>query len=225
MEETDNPIVFGAPYSVYVRAVRLTLEEKNVDYELVPVDIFASQGPPAEHLRRHPFGKIPAFEHAGFRLYEASAITRYVDEVFPGPRLQPDDLRARARMNQIISVLDGYVYRTLVWDIYVERVSRPAMGIAADEQKIAGALPKAEVCLSALSELMNEAPWLAGPAISLADLHAAPMVALFRLAPEGAHLLGRQDRLVRWWERVSTRPSFLRTQVPPRHASHTIGTP
>ena len=145
MEVTDNPIVFGAPYSVYVRAVRLTLEEKGVDYELEPVDIFASQGPPAEHLRRHAFGKIPAFEHAGFRLYEAGAITRYVDEVFPGPRLQPDDLRARARMNQIISVLDGYVYRTLVWDIYVERVSRPAMGIAADEQKIANALPKA-VC-------------------------------------------------------------------------------
>ena len=71
---------------------------------------------------------------------------------------------------------------------------------------------------------MGEAPWLAGPAISLADLHAAPMVALFRLAPEGARLLGREDRLLGWWERVSTRPSFIRTQVPPRHESHAIAT-
>jgi glutathione S-transferase len=126
-------------------------------------------------------------------------------------------------MSQIISILDSYVYRTLVWDIYVERVAHPATGSAADEARIAAALPKAEVCLSALAELMGEAPWLAGPTVSLADLHAAPMFAVFRFAPEDERLLGRQDRLVRWWDRVSVRPSFLRTQVPPRHASHTIG--
>jgi glutathione S-transferase len=126
-------------------------------------------------------------------------------------------------MNQIISILDSYAYRTLVWDIYVERVSRPASGAASNEQRIASALPKAEVCLSALSELMGEAPWLAGPAISLADLHAAPMMTLFRLAPEGARLLDRQDRLRDWWERVSTRPSFVRTKEPPRHESRAIG--
>jgi glutathione S-transferase len=194
MQPTEQPIAFGAPYSVYVRAVRLALEEKGVRYELVPVDIFSSNGAVNEHTIRHPFGKIPAFEHAGFRLYEAGAITRYVDEVFPGPRLQPDDPRGRARMNQIISILDSYAYRTLVWDIYVERVSRPASGAASDEQRIADALPKAETCLSALSELMDEAPWLAGPAISLADLHAAPMFALFRLTPEGEHLLNREPR-------------------------------
>ena len=64
MQSTDHPIVFGAPYSVYVRAVRLALEEKGVHYELVPVDIFASEGVPAEHKARHPFGKIPAFAEA-----------------------------------------------------------------------------------------------------------------------------------------------------------------
>jgi glutathione S-transferase len=40
MAAADKPIVFGAPYSVYVRAVRLALEEKDIAYELVPVDIF-----------------------------------------------------------------------------------------------------------------------------------------------------------------------------------------
>jgi glutathione S-transferase len=223
MQPTTRPIVFGEPYSVYVRTVRLALEEKAVNYELVPVDVFALGGPPREHKARHPFGKIPAFEHAGFRLYEAGAITRYVDELFHGPRLQPEDARGRARMNQIISILDSYAYRTLVWDIYVERVSRPASGGTVDEQKIAGSLPKAEVCLSALSQLMGEARWLAGTALSLADLHAAPIISVFRLAPEGANLLGRENRLREWWERVSTRPSFLRTQASPRHESHAIG--
>ena len=64
MQSTDHPVVFGAPYSVYVRAVRLALEEKGVHYELVPIDIFTSEGAPAEHKARHPFGKIPAFAEA-----------------------------------------------------------------------------------------------------------------------------------------------------------------
>ena len=106
------------------RGVRLALEERAVQYELVPIDIFAGGSRP-EHRARHPFGKIPAFEHDGFRLYEAGAITRYVDEALPGPRLQPEDPRGRARMNQIVSILDSYAYGTLVWDIYVERVYRP----------------------------------------------------------------------------------------------------
>jgi glutathione S-transferase len=195
----------------------LTLEEKGIGYKLVTVDVFAPGGPPAEHMTRHPFGKIPAFEHADFRLYEAGAITRYIDEVFAGPPLQPADPRTRARMNQIISILDSYAYRTLVWDIYVERVSRPGRGIASDEGKIAAALPKAEVFLSALSELAGGVPWLAGPEISLADLHAAPMFALFRMAPEVKRLLGRRPQLTSWWDRVSARPSFIRTQVPPSH--------
>lgn len=200
-EVLQKPIVFGAPYSVYVRAVRLALEEKDIAYELVPVDVFAPGGPPAEHLLRHPFGKIPAVEHAGCRLYEAAAITRYIDEALPGPPLQPAHPRSRARMTQLISILDSYAYRTLVWGVYVEGIARPATGSAADEARIAAALPKAALCLRAIAELMDDAPWLAGTAISLADLHAAPMFALFRLAPEGQRLLGRKDRLVRWWDR------------------------
>src|ERR1700732_3526562 len=153
MHSAEHPIVFGAPYSAYVRAVRLALEEKGVYYELVPVDIFSSTGAP-EYKARHPFGKIPAFEHAGFRLYEAEAIHRDIDEAFPGPALQPSDPRGRARMTQVISILDSYAYRTLVWDIYVERVSRPARGFPTDEPKIAAALPKAEVCRSGVSGLV-----------------------------------------------------------------------
>jgi glutathione S-transferase len=86
------------------------LEEKGVPYRLVEVDVFASGGPPTEHLERHPFARIPAFDYDGFRLYEAGAISRYVDEVFPGPALQPDDPGRRALMNQVISVLDSYAY-------------------------------------------------------------------------------------------------------------------
>jgi glutathione S-transferase len=70
-----DPVLYGATYSVYVQAVRLTLWAKNVPYELVEVDAW-TEGKSAEHLKRHPFGGIPAFEHEGVRLYE-TAIEAY----------------------------------------------------------------------------------------------------------------------------------------------------
>jgi glutathione S-transferase len=210
-----DPVVFGAAYSVYVRTVRLALVEKGVPYHVVEVDVFASGGPPTEHLARQPFGRIPAFEHDGFRLYEAGAITRYVDEAFDGPPLQPNEAKRRARMNQIISVLDSYAYRTLVWDIFVERVRAPSQGRAPDEARIAAALPRAEVCVQALEELMGEQKWLAGTEPTLADLHAAPMFAYFRLARQGRDLMARHPGITRWWHAMGARDSMTATRSPP----------
>jgi glutathione S-transferase len=211
---TMKPRLYGAPYSVYVRSARLALEEKGVGYELVPVDIFAAGGPPAEHLARHPFGRIPAFEHDGFTLYETGAIARYVDEAFEGPPLQPTDVRRRARMNQAIGILDSYAYRTLVWDIFVERVRAPANGRASDEAKIAEALPRARTCLEALAAIVGDGPWLAGPALTLADLHALPMVTYFAMATEGRRLLDGCAAMSRWLERMRARPSVAATRSP-----------
>jgi glutathione S-transferase len=123
-----EPIVFGAFYSVYTRIVRLALEEKAVAYRLQAVDVFADGGPQPEYAERHPFLRIPAFEHDGFRLYETGAIIRYIDDVFPEPPLTPEKMRERARVSQIIGILDSYAYRTWVWDIFVERVRIPQKG-------------------------------------------------------------------------------------------------
>jgi glutathione S-transferase len=210
-----DPILFGAAYSVYVRAARLALEEKRVRYRLVEVDVFAADGPPADYLERQPFKRIPAFEHDGFRLYETGAITRYIDEAFAGPPLMPSTPRARARANQIISIIDNYGYRPLIWDIFVERVRAPALGRSADEAKIAAALPSAALCLQALDDLAeSQAPYLTGSAVSLADLHLAPMVAYLVMAKEGTALLAAQPRLSRWWQDMRERPSISATRSP-----------
>ena len=83
-----------------LRVARFLLRLSHSHIELVEVeavDIFTEGGPPQDYLARHPFGRIPAFEHEGFRLYETNAISHYVDAAFVGPALMPDDLRQRAR--------------------------------------------------------------------------------------------------------------------------------
>ena len=97
-----KPIVYGPAYSTYARTARLALEEKGVDYDLVEVDLLGGAAKASAHLARHPFGKVPAFEHDGFALYETDAIMRYINAAFPGKDLEPDDAKGRARMAQVI---------------------------------------------------------------------------------------------------------------------------
>jgi glutathione S-transferase len=203
-----RPRLYGADYSVYVRIARLALTEKHVEHEHVPIDVFAAGGPSAWYFEHHPFGKIPAFEHDGFRLYETAAITRYVDEAFAGPALQPADARGRARMTQLIGLLDAYGYRPMVWDVYVQRIERPNDGRPSDEALMASGLGKARTCLAALAKLKASGDWLLGDQLTLADLHAAPMFDYFTKAPEGAAMVGEFPDVASWWRRVSALRSF-----------------
>ncbi|MGX5828874.1 glutathione S-transferase family protein [Mesorhizobium sp. 43Arga] len=203
-----RPVVYGADYSVYVRIVRLVLAEKGIGYELVPVDVFAAEGTPAWYFEHHPFGRIPAFEHDGFRLFETNAIARYVDEAFDGPALQPADARGRARMGQMTGMLDAYGYRAMVWDVAVERLEKAE----PDEALIASGLSQAETVLKVLTSLKADGPWLLGDQLTLADLHAAPIIAYFLKVIEGQKLLARFANIRDWYARVVERPSFARTE-------------
>ena len=60
--------LFGLRISVYTRIARLALEEKKIDYRLEEVDIFADEGPPADYLELHPFGRIPCLRYGDLRL-------------------------------------------------------------------------------------------------------------------------------------------------------------
>lgn len=204
--------VHGPSYSTYTRSVRLALEEKGVDYRLEEVDILKGAGQAPEHLRRHPFGKVPAFEHDGFALYETVAILRYVDEAFPGPALQPADAKDRARMSQIIAVVDSYGYGPMIQKLFIQRAVVPMMGGSADEAIVAEALPAVRKAAAALDALAADGPWLVGSALSLADLHLAPVIGYLGMTPEGKEALASCGRLGRWWRGIAERPSVKRTQ-------------
>jgi glutathione S-transferase len=214
-EAMSEPILFGAAYSVYVRIARLALAEKGVACRLVEIDIFADGGPPADYAARQPFGRIPAFEHDGFRLYETGAITRYIDEAFAGPLLMPTAAKDRARANQVMSIVDNYAYPAMVWGVFVEAVRAPVQGRTGDPGKIAEALGKSQTCLDALEAIAEPGDGaLLGGSISLADLYMAPVMRYFTMAPEGAALLARRPRLAGWWGWMKDRPSMAATRSP-----------
>nr|QCL10567.1 glutathione S-transferase, C-terminal domain protein [Rhizobium rhizogenes] len=94
----------------------------------------------------------------------------------------------------------------------MERVSKPGRGVPADEEKIAVALAKARVCLTAMSDLMGDTSWLVGEQPTLADLYAAPMFDYFFMTPEGVELINQYANLKAWWSRMALRPSMIATK-------------
>ncbi|MGQ3298499.1 glutathione S-transferase family protein [Reyranella sp.] len=203
-------VLHGYRYSVYVRIVRLVLAEKGLAYDRVDVNPFAADVP-AGYLALHPFGRVPSLVHDDFALYETGAIIRYVDRAFPGPALQPADPKQLARMDQIIAVVDAYGYWPLVRQVFVHDVVRPHRGGASDREELQKGLDDATRALDALETLAAPDAWLAGPGLSLADLHLGAMVAYFVQSARGADLLAARPRLSAWWQRFRERPSVTAT--------------
>jgi len=207
-----RPIVYGPAGSSYVWSTRLALAEKGVAHELVDVPVGAHREEP--HLSRHPFAKVPAFEHDGFALYETQAILRYIDEGFPVAPLQPTDLHEFARMNQIMGIVDAYAWPSIAGGILINRLLKPRLGLPVDEAAIAAAVPDARLCLAEFVRLMGDRPFMAGERISLADLMVFPLLYYFRRVPEGTGPMGEHPALVAWMRRLDDRQSVQVTKPP-----------
>jgi glutathione S-transferase len=147
-----DPIVYGFPRSTYVNIVRLVLTHKNVPYVFRDLEPVMGK---AEHLALHPFNRVPILRHGDFTIYETSAIASYVDEALEGPRLTPQDARARARMNQWISAVNSYYYPYMIYHVTHERLAFPELGIASDEKVVAHALPKVELALGVMERELS----------------------------------------------------------------------
>ena len=76
----------------------------------------------------------------------------------------------------------------------IQRVVVPMVGGTTDEAVIAAALPTAQISLGAFEDAVEDHTWLAGDALSLADLHLAPVMAYFSGTPEGQRLLPSHPR-------------------------------
>ena len=123
--------LIGYRYSVYSWIAKLALVEKGIVYEWVETDPFAADLPD-QFLTLSPFKRVPVLQHADFSLYETVAITRYVDEAFAGPDLQPSTPVDRARQSQILSIIDSYAYWPFVRQVFAQGFFAPQFGERVD---------------------------------------------------------------------------------------------
>lgn len=204
--------VHGIPGSPFLRAVEVTLKEKGADYRLNPMSTAEMKTP--GHLAMHPFGRIPIFEQDDFCLYETQAICRYIDEIFPNPPLAPGNPEARARMNQVIGIIEWYFFPKAAAPIGFNRIIGPKLlGLPTDEAAIMEAMPMARTCFAELDRLLGDQQYFGSDQLSIADIMLAAQLDLLCQTPEGAELING-TRLEPWLERMLARSSFVATQPP-----------
>ncbi len=199
----------GYRYSVYSRIARIVLHLKGAEYRWVEVDPFTNPDP--AYLQIHPFNRVPALVHGDFTLIETAAITRYLDDVLDGPALQPETAQDRARMAQVIAMIDSYGYWPMVRQVFSHSVFRPLVSQPPCPDTIAEGLAAARPVLAALDAVAEERRVLNGKAVTLADCHLAPMLDYFTRADTGRDALAGYPALSAWWHGMAQHPVMTAT--------------
>jgi glutathione S-transferase len=87
--------------SPYALSCFVALREKAIEFNLKPLDLdaLAHQAPDYSHLSLTQ--RVPTLVHGDFALSESSAITEYLEEVFPQTPIYPTHPRQRAKARQV----------------------------------------------------------------------------------------------------------------------------
>lgn len=195
--------LYYARPSAYARPVWLALLEKQLPFELLPVDLSGKQFSP-EFLALNPFSHVPVLVDGDFRVIESLAILDYLEARYPELSLLPLDAiaLARVRMVQLVTLneLLPAVFKLLVHD---ENASERAA-------ELEYAQLRAINTLSFLENLLGDSPYFASEQLTLAEIVAGTLV--YRM-PDLGIALTDYPRLNVWSERLLSRPSWQQIEL------------
>jgi glutathione S-transferase len=199
-------VVYGTPISTYVRTVRLLLEEIGVEYQLHSIDFFQGENRSAAYLAKNPFAKVPTLGVDRELIYETTAITDYLDTVFASGRCSPADPLLKARMRQIVGIIDNYLNPTAIGAIVWQRLIVPSQGGQTDLVKVNNSIGLAQTAIGAIESLAMCKPYLLGSTISIADFYLIPIFIYLAQTPEFTEIVASAPKLRSWWEQVRHLP-------------------
>ncbi|WFR98921.1 glutathione S-transferase family protein [Rhizobium tumorigenes] len=206
-----NIKLWGFDGSTYVRTVKMLLAEKGVtDFEQIPLNVLKGEPKSPEHLKRHPFGKVPVLEHDGITILETAAITRYLDDVLPGKSLVPANAKDRARMDMAVGIIDSYGYGALLGGVAAYHLFPDFVGGKNEESRKEGIANGRKVLEFIMTTRAGDT-FIAGNELSLADLYLAPIAFYISMTPDKSALFdvpGFSD----WWTAIQALPSYKATQ-------------
>lgn len=213
--------------------VRLVLEEKGLRWTGHHVDLAKFENASADFVALNPRGVVPVLVHDGVTIVESIDIIRYLEELFPEPRLTPcdagdrryldDSLERSAEIQASLKLLmheflfkpfrrmspqqlDRYRAATRQPSLiaFMEDFSSPG-GFGRD--RILGAIEDMENVMETLEVRLSSRSWLSGDGHGLADI--AWIVNLHRFGLM-AFPMRRYRRLNQWISRMRNRPAYRR---------------
>lgn len=207
----------GSPYAW---RTLLALEIKKAPYVSRLLEFSKGQTRTPEYLALNPRGRVPTLKDGGFVLAESMAILAYLDRKFPEPPLFGRTAEETGRIWKSISECLSYIQPNVS-----AMAAAIFFGSAAEKaSEVREAAGKLHAEFQTVDRTLRATPWLAGAAISAADIALYPFVeVLLRAAGKEAAQpldLGFQPfarvypAIAAWMERIKALPGYDKTYPP-----------
>jgi glutathione S-transferase len=201
--------LYSGPLSLFTAKVRIALDEKGIDYELVSVPFSRARAYEPKHpdvLAMNPKAQVPVLVDGDLQLYDSTIILEYLEERNPDPPLYPrGDIKMRARCRQAEAAADE-VFFPQVWALIEEVFYRPNAA-AHDAARIADATAAIHRSYRELDARLDGRPFLLDQ-FTVADIGYF-LVTMFAtnlgVAPGAGH-----GNVAAWVDRMLARPSVRR---------------
>jgi len=195
-------VLYSGTTCPFSQRCRLVLFEKGMDFEVRDVDLFNK---PEEISTMNPYGQVPILVERELVLYESNIINEYIDERFPHPQLMPADplMRARARL-----MLFNFEKELFVHVSTLENDKSEAANANHEKARM-----KIRDHLTSLAPLFQRNKYMLGDEFSMLDVAIAPL--LWRLDYYGIELSKTAAPLMKYAERIFSRPAYIEALTPP----------
>ncbi|MBD2132349.1 glutathione S-transferase family protein [Sphaerospermopsis sp. FACHB-1094] len=174
--------LYGGAFS-RASIVQWYLEELQVPYEFILLDMKAGEHRQPEYLEINPIGKVPAIVDGDLKLWESGAILLYIAEKYGK---NPISLEERAIFSQWVLFGNS----TLATGIFVE---------ANRERE----MPR---LLTTLNEIFARQPFLLGDEFTIADVAVGSILAYIPIMLKLD--LSEYPAVVNYIQKISERPAF-----------------
>jgi glutathione S-transferase len=194
----------GFPISNYYNKVRIAMLEKGVPFEVDPA---CKPSQEDAFLARTPMGKVPFLElDGGAQLSESQVICEYLEEAWPQKPLYPRDPLERARVRELITIMELHMElqaRRLYGQVFFGKPADEALKAAVQKDLAKG--------IRAFRMRAKFDPYVAGAELTLADCAAFVHLTLVSLATKlayGQDMLESMPQVKAYLKMVGERPAF-----------------
>ncbi|CAN0909266.1 Glutathione S-transferase F11 [Linum grandiflorum] len=201
--------VYGPLQAACPQRVMACLLEKQVEFDVVPVDLDSGHQKLPEYTSKQPFGQVPFVEDGDLKLFESRAIIRYYAAKYAdkGSNLLGRTLEEQALVDQWLEV-EAHNFNEPVYAAVLQLVVLPRMGVKTDVAVVADSEEKIGKVLDIYERRLSETKYLAGDYFTLADLSHLPGIRYLTNEAGMGHLVTDRKKVSAWWDDISGRPAW-----------------
>ncbi|XP_019054394.1 PREDICTED: glutathione S-transferase-like [Nelumbo nucifera] len=202
--------VYGPPMSTAVSRVLACLLEKQVQFQLISVNMSKGEHKKPDFLKLQPFGQVPAFQDEDISLFESRAICRYISEKYAkqgNKSLFGTGPLEKASIDQWLEA-EGQSFNPPSSVLVFQLAFAPRMKLKQDEGLIRQNKEKLGKILDVYERRLGESRFLAGDEFTLADLSHLPNTHYLVNDTDSGHLFNSRKNVGRWWDEISSRESW-----------------